>query len=189
MPECDYCGTSFNDEDDYLSHLEDVHQDELGPIDRRRVGGDSDGGLPTGQLAVAGVAIGIVALLGGVLALSIGGSGGEVGPAGSAHYHGTIEMSVVGDPVDFTQDQYQLQDDRFHFEGDGRWHAHANGVTLGYGLETLGIGVTDSSVRFQGTNYTEADGYAVSVTVDGESVSPDYTLQDGDTVRVVVEES
>ncbi|MFC6974566.1 hypothetical protein ACFQL1_07525 [Halomicroarcula sp. GCM10025709] len=151
---------------------------------------EDDGGLPTGQLAVAGVAIGIVALLGGVLVLSIGGGGGgEVGAAGSAHYHGTIQMNVLGDRVDFTQDQYQLQDDRFHFEGDGRWHAHATGVTLGYGMESLGIGVTDSSVRFQGTNYTEADGYAISVTVNGDTVSPGYTLQDGDTVRIAVEES
>ncbi|WP_324759755.1 hypothetical protein [Haloarcula montana] len=189
MPECDYCEESFDGEDAYLAHLEDAHQGELGPIDSRRIGGDEgDGGLPTGQLAVAGVAVGVVALLGGVLLLSVGGSGSEIGPAGSAHYHGTIQMSVLGDRVDFTQEQYQLRDDRFHFEGDGRWHAHATGVTLDYGMETLGIGVTGSSVRFQGTNYTEADGYEISVTVNDEAVSTDYVLQDGDTVQIVVAE-
>ena len=37
MPDCDYCEESFADEDAYLDHLADVHEGELGAIDRRRV--------------------------------------------------------------------------------------------------------------------------------------------------------
>ena len=37
MEECDYCGTTFEEEEDHLRHLRGEHYDELGRIDRRRV--------------------------------------------------------------------------------------------------------------------------------------------------------
>jgi len=201
MPDCRYCGAEHDDEAAHLRHLRSAHADELSRIDRRRVaelddGADAGGGPPT-PLLVGGVAA--VAVVGLVVWISFfaGGAGpdgtaadADVGAAGSAHYHGTIEMVVLGERVDFSREEYQLQADRFHFEaGDGeRWHAHATGVTLAFGMGTLGIGLTADSVTFEGTTYVDGEGYAVMVTVDGDPVDPEsYVLEDGDRVRIVVE--
>lgn len=194
MENCDYCGESFEGEKAYVKHLRTEHLDELGPIDRRRVGADDEGGsvLPTGPLALALVIGATVAVVGYVMFVA-GGSGGSVGPAGSAHYHGPIEMVVLGEQVDFSRSEYQLQDDRFHFEaGDGStWHAHATGVTLDYAMESLGFDVTRTSVTYQGTTYEDSDDqYNVTVTVNGNRVNPEqYILQEGDRIRIVVEET
>lgn len=37
MEECDYCGSTFEDEEAHLRHLRGEHYEELGRIDRRRV--------------------------------------------------------------------------------------------------------------------------------------------------------
>lgn len=37
MPDCEYCGATFDDEAAYRDHLDDAHADELGRIDGRRV--------------------------------------------------------------------------------------------------------------------------------------------------------
>jgi hypothetical protein len=200
MEECDYCGESFEGEQTYVGHLEAEHTDELGPIDRRRVGADEggDSGLPVGPLALA-LVIGATVAVVAYVTFFTGGSGGsgtasdDVGAAGSAHYHGTIEMVVLGDRVDFSRSEYQLQADRFHFEGgDGtQWHAHATGITLDYAMESLGFDVTRTSVTYEGTTYRDSsDRYNVSVTVNGDRVDPEeYVLQEGDQVRIVVEET
>ncbi|MEF8840049.1 MAG: hypothetical protein V5A62_00280 [Haloarculaceae archaeon] len=197
MEECDYCGASFEGEQAYVNHLRAEHADELGPIDRRRVGADEEGGsgLPVGPLALA-LVIGATVAVVAYVTFFAGGSGtasGSVGPAGSAHYHGSIEMVVLGERVDFSRSEYQLRDDRFHFEaGDGtQWHAHATGVTLDYAMGSLGFDATRTSVTYEGTTYRDSsDRYDVSVTVNGDRVSPEeYVLQDGDRVRVVVEEA
>ena len=191
MPECDYCGATHESETAHLEHLEAEHYDELGPIDKRRVDDDGDdGGLPTGPIAIGVVLLAATGIVGYVVFVA-GGSSGGIGQAGSAHYHGGIEVTITGDTVDFSQSQYQLQDRRFHFEGgDGsEWHAHATGVTLEYGMSTLGIGVGENSVTFDGTEYVDGEGYEVITQVNGEDVSPDYVLTDGDDIRIVVREA
>jgi hypothetical protein len=214
MPDCTYCGASFDDEDAYLAHLEAEHEGELGPIDRRKVqgGSDGDGGfdVPTGPVVLtvvllAGVGVVAFSLLGGG---GGGGSGGgtvngiavETTPAATAdHYHGTANVTVLGERIDFSQQRYQLQADAFHFEGGNGvvWHGHAQRVTLQYAMATLDINVTESTVTVDGTTYRDAsDDYAVTVEVDGESVTPsDYVLQgasdqnpgEGDFIHIVVE--
>jgi hypothetical protein len=208
MPDCEYCGESFAGEDQYLHHLHDEHYDELGNIDRRRVDdavGDDDGGIPTGPLAVVGVVLAAALIVGYVVFVAGGNGGGGDGatvngiaveqtptgePFQGTHYHGTIEMAVGGEHVDFSQRQYQVQADAFHFENnDGeRWHAHAPGVTLEYAMATLGIHVTESTVTYDGTTYRDGDeGTTVVVEVNGESVDPtSYVLQDGDAVHIEV---
>lgn len=193
MPDCGYCEESFDAEGAYHEHLREVHADELGPIDRRRVAPeDGGGGLPTGPLAIGIVLLVAAAVVGYVIFLPGGGSAGD-GPSnlGSVHYHGTMEVVIDGDRVDFSQSRYQLQADAFHFEaGDGtRWHVHAQGVTLAWAIESLGIAVTPDSVTVDGTTYDDADaGTDVSVTVNGEPVTPSsYVLQQGDAVRIVVD--
>lgn len=206
MPECSYCGESLEDEEALLAHLRDEHATELGNIDRRRVaelesGGD---GLPTGPLLIGGVVLVALAVV-VYVTLFVGGSGGlegsqEPGPLGSAHEHGTMDVVILGDEIDFGQSQYQLQADRFHFEaGDGEvWHAHAEDVTLAWAMDTLGLDVTADSITVDGTTYRDDDPeYAVAIAVNGESVDPStYVLEgtetagtatQGDHVRITVE--
>ncbi|WP_336135241.1 hypothetical protein [Natronomonas amylolytica] len=196
MPECEYCGASHDSEEAHLKHLKAEHADELGPIDKRRVGdvdGD-DGGLPTGPLALGVVMLLSIGIVGYVVFVA-GGSGPDgIGQAGSAHYHGTMEMTVLGEEVDFSQEGYQVEDQRFHFEGgDGtQWHAHATGVTFEYGMEALGFEVDRSptTLVYEGETYVDGEGYEVVFEINGEAVSDlEYTLQEGDSIRVVVREA
>ena len=62
-------------------------------------------------------------------------------------------------------------------------------MTLEYGMSTLGIGVGENSVTFNGTEYVDGEGYEVIIQVNGEDVSPDYVLTDGDDIRIVVREA
>lgn len=185
MPDCDYCEESFGDEKAYLKHLQAEHEGELGPIDRRRVGDTDDGGtlssIPAGPIALAGVVLFAGAIVGYVVFFSGSGSAGD-GPSnlGAVHGHGTVNVTVLGDRVDFSQRQYQVQDDYWHFEGgNGRiWHVHGEGVTLEYAMNTVDIGVTDDSVTYQGTTYDDGSEYDVEVTVGGQDVEPsEYVLE------------
>ena len=200
MPDCDHCGDSFDEEAAYLAHLDAEHADELGAIERRRVEElDEDDGIGTGPLVLGVVVVAAAVLVAYVVFVAGTGSGGvpasveevaqEPTDTGSVHYHGTMEIVVAGDPVDLSQDRYQLADRGFHFEqGNGeRWHAHARGITLEYALATLDIGATADSVWYDGTRYTDGENANVTLAVNGESVNPkEYVLREGDSVRVVV---
>lgn len=208
MEECDYCGATFDDGEAHLRHLRDEHYDELGRIDRRRVEDlEGDGvNVDPGPVVIA-LVVGVAAAVVAYVVFFVGGSSGSVDaaqtPYGQAHEHGTMEVVILGEQVDFSQSKYQVSstgNTNFHFEnGDGRvWHAHARGVTVEYALATLDIQVTGDSVTFEGTTYSEPD-YRVNVTVDGDPVDPtSYVLggvedlddaEQGDSVRVVVEEA
>ncbi|QLH84860.1 DUF3105 domain-containing protein [Halosimplex pelagicum] len=84
MPDCDYCGATFDGEDAYLDHLADEHEGELGSIDRRRVAernSDGDGGFPVGPA----ILVGLLALAGGLVVyvtFLMGGSGGTAAASG-----------------------------------------------------------------------------------------------------------
>lgn len=211
MPDCDYCEESFDDEQAYLHHLKDSHEGELGSIDRRRVenelGAGDDSGPPVVLIGVTiGLIIVVAALAYVVTTFDAGSSNGvsgqdpaqEPGPVGSAHEHGSITMTIDGEQVDFSESQYQLQADAFHFEsGNGQiWHKHATGVTLEWAMASLGIEVTENSVTYQGTTYDDSDpGTNVTIEVNGEPVDPaSYVLQgtegestqQGDQIRIVV---
>lgn len=109
------------------------------------------------------------------------------------HAHGTMTMTVDGERVDFSQEKYQSNDRYFHFEGgDGeKWHAHSWSLTPQYSLSSLSdINVSqDGSITYNGTTYDDSDaGTSVTIEVNGEPVDVnDYYLNDGDTIRVVVE--
>jgi len=205
MEECSYCGQSFDDEAAYLAHLADEHSGELRAIDRRRIdqhddGGD--GGLPTGPL-VLGVVFGVAVLLVVYVTLFMGGGGSaaDVGQPGSVHEHGTINVTIDGQTVDFSQPRYQVSEtgnQRFHFEGGTAiWHKHATDVTVEYALDVHGIEVSEDSVTVDGTTYREsASGTEVVIEVNGEPVDPSEhvlqgaaeasTAEQGDHIRVVV---
>ncbi|WP_132056722.1 MoaD/ThiS family protein [Halorussus amylolyticus] len=195
--ECDYCGEGFDDEEAYLRHLRDEHGDDLGPIEVRRVAALDDG--DDGNLVLYAGAVGVliaVGLAAYLLFFSGGGSSGQAGASphspGSVHYHGPMTTEIGGEELDFSRQEFQYQNDHFHFEsGDGsQWHVHSQGVTLAYAMDTLGINVTENTVSYDGTTYRESDGDRVVVEVNGEPVTTDeYVLQEGDAIRVVAEES
>jgi len=206
VEECDYCGATVEDEPAYLDHLAAELEAEMSAIDRRRVEGRDapDGGVPTGPVALGGVLV--VAALVVVYVTFFFGSGGSAGAAtvgdpGTAHEHGTINVTVDGETVDFSQPEYQVGQTgnrRFHFEGGTAvWHKHATGVTVQYALDTVDIGVTADSVTVDGTTYRADDpGTEVVVEVNGQPVDPsEYVLRgvesaadarQGDHIRVVV---
>lgn len=197
MHECDYCGATHESESAHLRHLKSEHRDELGPIDKRRVGDVSvdDGGIPTGPIAIGVVLIASFGIVGYVV-LFAGGSGAanDIGSFGSDHYHGTINVTVTGDQVDFSQDRYQHTDDLFHFEnGDGsQWHAHATGMTFEYAMGALGFeaSLSPTSFTIEGETYTDGQGYDVVIEINDESLEElDYVLEEGDHVRIVVTEA
>ncbi|ELZ26851.1 hypothetical protein C475_07951 [Halosimplex carlsbadense 2-9-1] len=84
MPDCDYCGATFDGEDAYLDHLAADHEGELGSIDRRRVAErdpDDDGGFRVGPA----VLVGLLAVAGGLVVyvtFLMGGSGGTAAASG-----------------------------------------------------------------------------------------------------------
>jgi hypothetical protein len=211
MPDCNYCSESFDDEEEYLDHLHADHDEsELSRIDRRRVEqhmGTGDGGdLPTGPLII----VGILVFTGAVLVYVTFFVGVDGPPGGNdvaqtpygldtAHGHGTIDVTIDGQTLDFSRQRYQLEDDAFHFEGgDGDvWHTHAQGVTLEYAMSTLGIDVNSTSVTFEGETYSARDpNTEVIIEVNGNSVNPKTYVLDGaesvsnadrgDHVRIVV---
>lgn len=80
MPDCDYCEASFDDEEEYLAHLQAEHEGELGRIDRRRVEEagrtDEEGGLPTGPIILGLVLLVAVAVVAYTVAVGGGGTDG-----------------------------------------------------------------------------------------------------------------
>lgn len=202
MPDCRYCDASFETEDAYLTHLQDAHADELSPIDKRRVaaGDRADGGLgiSTGPLVIGAIVLTVGVLVAYVSFFSGGntdGQSGELTPhsVGTVHSHGTIEVIIMGTPIDFSQPQYQYHQtrtDAFHFEGgDGtQWHLHAQGVTLQWAMASLGIDITATTVTIDDTTYRDGDDTSVIIAVNGQSVEPsEYVLGEGDHIRIVVE--
>lgn len=112
---------------------------------------------------------------------------------GAVHEHGPMTVEIDGQQLDFTRDRFQVQDDYFHFEPGNLpgnyYHLHAQRITLEYGLETLGIGVTNTTLSYNGTVYDDADpNQRVVYRVNGEEVNPElYKLSEGDEVTVIAE--
>ena len=217
---CDYCNESVS-EDAYLEHLRTNHYEELGAIDRRQVDEELGplqrqgtnltryalgvGVLVLFALAYATVFIGAMADSGLVVSES-SSAAIQPDPTELVHFHGTIELTIDGESVDFSESQYLMQADCFHFHNDdgvedGLWHVHCGDVSLEYAMETLGIGLTADTVEIDGETYSDDDPEtSVSITVDGEPVDPEeYVLDgvgpidralegEGDDVRIVVED-
>ena len=217
MDRCSYCDESFSTEDELLRHLEDVHYDELGRIDRRRVDGRrTEPSVQLGTLLVGGFAVLLIigALAAAYVVLGSGSSGdppvavdATITPHSyaSVHTHGTMQAVIDDRELHFATENRFIEADPYYFHfhgGDNVWHVHGADVTLEYALATLGIEVSDggSVLTFEGETYDDADpGTNVSITVDGEYVDPEtYVLQgvgpipdaragEGDNVEIIVE--
>lgn len=195
MPTCRYCGESFESEAEEIAHLESEHRDELGMIDRRRIGGSEDAsdGSPLGIyviVATLAITVAIVAYVGffaGEEAGSNGQADGEPYNIGGEHTHGTMEVTIAGETFDLESPEFG-QDPAFHFHpgyydefGVHIYHIHAEGLTLQYALGTLGIDISDdgSELTFEGETYRDDDpNTEIIIEVDGESKNPgEYVLE------------
>ncbi len=90
MPDCEYCGDGFDDEDAYLEHLAAEHEGDLSAIDEHRVrqrDDDDTGGVSTGVVVLVVSLVGAVALVGFFL---FGGGGGGGGPVGNQTTSGDV---------------------------------------------------------------------------------------------------
>jgi len=94
MPDCDYCGESFSDEDSHLDHLAAEHRGELGAIDKRRVasheGGGDGGGFPLGPA----ILVGLLVFAGAVVVFVTFNFGGD-GTASAGSLPDSGDQSVV----------------------------------------------------------------------------------------------
>ena len=91
------------------------------------------------------------------LALIIYGCSNEknsFGPLRSAHNHADIKVYILGNAMDFSLPQYQLQDKLTHFENwDGDVvHTHATGINLGYIFKTLSMEISDECLKLDTGN-------------------------------------
>lgn len=107
------------------------------------------------------------------------------------HSHGSLEATIDGEEVNFSQDRYTMNDEFFHFHGDedaSRWHAHSMNLTVSYAISAFdAFEVSNESVTYNGTTY---DADRTTITVNDEEVDPDaYVLKDGDDIELVVEET
>lgn len=108
------------------------------------------------------------------------------------HPHGTLDITVDGEQLNLTGEEYTMADRYFHFHGDEeaeRWHGHSVNITVAYAISTFPeMNLTDDSFTHEGTTYDVEDG-TVNVTVNGESVEPEsHTLKDGDDISIDVSE-
>ena len=131
----------------------------------------------------------------GIFVLFLDGcSENKMGPLWSAHNHADIKAYVLGNAIDFSQQKYQVKDEKVHFEDhDGDVvHTHATGITLGRMFETLemkiagGCFTSDIGNRYCKTGNAELKVYAKSQGIGWEQIySPeDYLIQDLDKILI-----
>lgn len=107
---CTYCDEEFEGEDEYLDHLSEAHEDELGAIDRRRINraaGESDS-YPIGMIAIAIVLV----VAGSVVAYTV-----FVSDSGPSDTHGSTALPERGNAT--------LVTDVEQFPSEGREHVPA----------------------------------------------------------------
>jgi hypothetical protein len=77
MPDCEYCGETFEDDGPHIEHLGEDHWDELGRIDRRRVEDHHGGGGGPSRVALALGALAVF-VVGVLVFVTVFQGGGEV---------------------------------------------------------------------------------------------------------------
>ena len=130
----------------------------------------------------------------GIFIIGCSNERSNFGPLRSAHNHADIKVYILGNAIDFSLPQYQLQDKLTHFENwDGDVvHTHATGITLGYIFKTLGMEISDECLKLDtGNEYCSVGNaklnvFAKNSNSDWEAIfyAPDYVIQDVDKILV-----
>lgn len=116
------------------------------------------------------------------------------GPLGSTHIHADFKVYILGNPIDFSLQKYQVKDELIHVEdGDGDvMHMHATGINLGYFFETLGMRIDKECITLEtGNKYCNTGNAQFRVFLKSEDSGweqlyypADYVIQDLDKILV-----
>lgn len=112
-------------------------------------------------------------------------SGPDIGEYGTSHAHLYFNVVLAGEELDMGQSQFLQQADRVHFHNpDNILHIHADGMTLGFTLRTLGLQIEDSCLAVNGTEYCGNETHSFQFYANGEQISSyrSYEPDQGDTL-------
>jgi len=105
------------------------------------------------------------------------------------HDHAGILVKIFGDTFDFSTSDYQNKSSLIAFEGgDGTTiHRHAEGVTLGFLFDSIGIGLDDQCYVFiDGRQFCTTEDYSLQFFINREQVADitDYVIEDDDRILI-----
>jgi len=111
------------------------------------------------------------------------------GKLGDEHIHASLLVRIFGDQFDFSTSTYQIKNSWIHFEeSDGTTiHRHSSGVTLGFLLDTLNIGIDSECYKFpDGRHFCSNEDYSLKYYINHKIVSHinDYVLEDADRILI-----
>ncbi len=114
------------------------------------------------------------------------------GILGSAHDHISILVKLHGDTFDFSSQGFQIKSSYIHFEArdSATIHKHASGVTMGYLIESIAIGLDDDCFTFEGSGgdrvFCTNEDFSLKFHVNHEPVPnlTDYVAEDGDKILI-----
>ena len=112
------------------------------------------------------------------------------GPLGSAHEHAAFQVSVDGNPIDFSQPKYQVKSRFIHVEnGDGTTlHKHSTSVPVGEFFRSVNMNIeNDCIVTDDGNRHCEDDTNMLRYFVNGTERSSimDYVLMENDRILII----
>lgn len=115
--------------------------------------------------------------------------GPDFGPLGSAHVHAVFEVMLDGQPIDFSQQKYQVRTQYIHVEGgDGTTlHRHSSKVPVGEFFKSVNMDIRDDCfVLDNGAQFCD-DSKQLRFFVNGTERSSinDYILQDNDRILII----
>ena len=204
MKECEFCEQEFEDETELHLHWGEKHEEELNSHQEEKVKKaerekDKEAQRKKAKrkeyrnYAILGVIL--VGLIGGgamvvpQLTSSLSGPSGNIGPAGSAHYHADFSVVVNGEEIDFSQRKYQVVSNKAHVEGGNGdvVHAHATGAHFRFFLRTLGFDYNSTYLQTPSERYETGNGNEVSMFVntaeDWREIEPtDFRFETGDRI-------
>lgn len=114
----------------------------------------------------------------------------NAGPLGEEHANATIIAKIYGKEFDFSKPKFQMQSPWIRFEDNSTVHRYAEGVTLGFFFDNLGIGQgTDECYKFQTTQlYCSNAYYTFKFNINGNYVNQptfrEYVIEDGDKIII-----
>ncbi|MEK6887617.1 MAG: hypothetical protein AABX14_01600 [Candidatus Aenigmatarchaeota archaeon] len=202
MPKCETCGKEFNTEEGLSQHKSDKHglsrhekketkkqrQEERQHEINKKIKTKKTKRYALVAILIVAVVAGGYFLLGSTSNTTGANSGANVGSVGSTHTHQDFKMYVNGQMVNFSQPKYQLRSSLVHFEdGDGNIiHTHATGMTLGYTLGTMNIGLTPECLIIDEVKYCNNGNSKLKMYVNGQpnNESGSYLMKDLDKILV-----
>jgi hypothetical protein len=112
------------------------------------------------------------------------------GMLGSAHEHAVFQVSLEGEPIDFSQSQYQVKSRYIHVEnGDGTTlHKHSTSVPVGEFFRSVNMNVeNDCFVTDDGSRHCEDGTNQLRYFVNGMERASimDYVLMENDRILIL----